>query len=785
MEEEREVVEDKLIALRENLIALGKGEGDIAPARAELPEIDRDVADDHSIVRILELWQAMFRDTFLHYHRLSTALVRSGDAARVLNLWNEYLIHVQSFLSDSLPGNYENLTEHERMCRVHRNLLESQRSVLVLENNANKDIQNSDQANRFDALTNLHNETLARIVERHEEVSARIVTWDDYRDSRNQLLHWLKEIEREKEKLQLRYVHIKSINQILTRIQNLSDKVDNARKQRDILADEFKKVTKFTDDAYASSVKMEYNGIEKRVDNLQASLRTWHDFLTSIKNLIADYERLVNSLHGLYANTQEEISSFSNDIDLSRPKLKKAIDKYTRLRNTINHTESQLENLSVMQEQLKDGLSPQDVKIVNQRVWQLRQQRADLEHQLSIIIHRLQERLETYNIFETRLTRFSDWVTTLESRLEISSESNEMGALDPQDLIRRINSEIQAETLLKEREFEWLVKAGSDLVLSSKKDEKEYSKSTAAKLQDVQQRWYKLLETGRSRIIKINELPQTITQLEEKLSEIRTRLHLIESQLSTSVVFETLTRKTADGKLRERDQIHKKIEGESGEVGETLNLCELVFNDPDVVKGNFDLRNLRTGAEIVDKKWKNLCEMSAHRKNTLNDIRDVAELASSLLPKVDNKLDSIEKRVEKIEARKERGESDNETVSKAVERDLDGLEDDIRKVEAGYGKLAAARGVEMRGEGAATAGRLRSAPRRWGRLKERLCGVSAGAHRQFVAAHGRAVVALAEVDVKLTRAMHLAPAPQDSNATLVELDVSNDCLLQNLCIFNL
>lgn len=771
VQEDGEIVEDKLIALRDNLIALGKSEADIAPAKAELPDIDRDVSDEHSIVRILELWQAMFRDTFLHYHRLSTALVRSGDAATALRLWHEYLLDLQSFLSGTVPADYENLTEHRRLCRVHRNLLTSQRSVLM---NENRETKNRDLVDKFDTLTNLHNETLSRIVERHDEVCTRIAAWDEYREIYTELLRWLKEIEKEKEKLQLRYVHIKRINKILTNIQNLADKLPEGRKLSDKLLQNLKKILVFTEETYAASVRMEYAGIVKRVDNLQASLDTWRDFLTRILGLIGEYEKLTNDLQKLYTKTQSDVMSYSDEDRLSRPQIKKAIDRYSDLRTKIDRTETQIEALSVIQEQLKECLSPQDIRIVSQKVWQLRQQRADLEHQLSIIIHRLQERLEIYTLFDSRLSRFSEWMTTLESRLDIAISSNNIVALDPQDLVRRLTSDIQAETSLKEREFEWLIETGSTLVDFSKKDEKLYSKNTSKQLRDVQERWHKLQETGRNRITKINDLLETISKLEERLTEIRMKLHTIESSLTTTVVIELLTTKTVDAKFTERDEIHKSIENESGEVGKTLNLCELVFNDPDVLKGNFDLRNLRTGADIVEKKWKNICDMSEQRKKALKEIRKSAELVNSLLPKVEKKLDAIEKRVEKIETRKQRGEAEDESISKNVIKDLDALESDIKKLEDAYSRIVSARGIEVRESAADEASRLRSAVRKWQQLRGRLDAAGADAHKQFVSAHGKAVVTLAEADVRLTRALHLAPAPTDKIATLKELDVSID-----------
>ncbi|CAG4949527.1 unnamed protein product [Colias eurytheme] len=81
-----------------------------------------------------------------------------------------------------------------------------------------------------------------------------------------------------------------------------------------------------------------------------------------------------------------------------------------------------------------------------------------------------------------------------------------------------------------------------------------------------------------------------------------------------------------------------------------------------------------------------------------------------------------------------------------------------------------ARGVELRSSGADDAARLRASVRRWQQLRVRVDAAGADAHRQFVAAHGKAVVALAEADVRLTRALHLSPTPTDKAAILKELE---------------
>jgi nesprin-1 len=61
-----------------------------------------------------------------------------------------------------------------------------------------------------------------------------------------------------------------------------------------------------------------------------------------------------------------------------------------------------LEELGVSHEQLKECVSPGDVKMLSQRVWLLWQQHGDCEHQLALLCHHLEEKLALSRMFDTR-----------------------------------------------------------------------------------------------------------------------------------------------------------------------------------------------------------------------------------------------------------------------------------------------------------------------------------------------------------------------------------------------
>lgn len=397
--------EVQLVALRTHLLSLGKTETQLKHLHEHAIDGSPTSEHEHSIVEVLELWQTVFQETFQQYHRLSSRLVQSSDSASALRLWREYLQHVQAFLSSGVPEDYSSLTENRHLCEVHQNLLTSQQTVLSLKTDGSSNVDPA-LAEQFNSLTNLHNETLSRIIERHTEIEVRLSAWDKYKNDQSQLLEWLKNKEKERTQLQLRYIHLRRVPHTLNRVETLIEQIpigeidaENLRKQQTYLL-------RFSNDALATSIRMEHAAIAQRIGNLRAALETWRIFLTKIIDLGKTYNVKVKELQSSFEETQNVITLTSNDLPATPAEIDSKVNQLRGQRVRLNNLTGDLEQINVIQEELKECISPNDMKTIRQTVWILWQQQAELDQQLSLLINQIEERLSLSAIFLAKHERF-------------------------------------------------------------------------------------------------------------------------------------------------------------------------------------------------------------------------------------------------------------------------------------------------------------------------------------------------------------------------------------------
>jgi nesprin-1 len=108
--------------------------------------------------------------------------------------------------------------------------------------------------------------------------------------------------------------------------------------------------------------------------------------------------------------------------------------------------------------------------------------------------------------YSCRQSRFLVWASDVESRVDKGS-----AAEDPEEVLRRLETELQAEVALKSREVDWLLHSGSELAQAYAGDgerEAEQRKEIECKVQQVHDVWNQLQNLGRARANKLHDILQ-------------------------------------------------------------------------------------------------------------------------------------------------------------------------------------------------------------------------------------------------------------------------------------
>lgn len=609
---------------------------------------------EYNIIEVLELWQQIFKETFQQYYRLSSRLIKSQDSTAALKLWREYLDHVQTFLSSTIPEDYASLTENRHLCEVHQNLLISQQSVLSLKTDSDN-IDDPLVRKEFNELTEFHNQTLSRIVNRNSEIQQRIAAWDKYRIDLRDILDWLRDRENERSQLQLRYIHLRRVKMILHRIQRIMDRLPQGEENLKKLNTRNEYLLTFCDDALTTSIRMEQAAISQRISNLKAALETWTLFLNKILHLHKKFDSKVQYLQEQFDDATKFIDNTTRILPLTASDGESRLQSLRDLRIKINGLTSELESINVIQEELKECVSPHDMKAIRQIVWIRMQQQADIDLQLANLINHIEEQISLRVIFDQKYEKLNGWLKDMENRIK---ENHYNLTQDPEKSVKCQLKDLGNEIELKEREKERLMATGRELLTyyaGDSTNDKNNRDEVQIMIDNILQQWELVKLQIKTKSQRMNDIRQTIISLEERIAVIRARLFQTEMELSKPLMFSSSEQSSYNEKEKEFNVLKREIEKESGTVGEILNHCTLLLVDEDTWNVNYNTASLSEAAESLENRWKNLCSLSIERKtqittiwNLIQDVLNIASKQEKWVTKQERELDQHEIDIERI-----------------------------------------------------------------------------------------------------------------------------------------
>lgn len=411
------------------------------------------------------------------------------------------------------------------------------------------------------------------------------------------------------------------------------------------------------------------------------------------------------------------------------------------------------------------------------------QQHADLDQQLTTLINQIDERLSLSDIFAAKYDRLMEWMDGIENRLD--SEAHSV-LRDPEELLRRLEKDVESEIALREREREWLLSSGRELLTfyaTNSDNDQRTRNEIERKVNAVVERWERLKNLCKQRTTQIHELKTTMLKLQDRIAAIRAWLYTVESELAKPVVFESSANSAFDKVVHENEKLQRSIEKESSNVGEVLNLCEMLLSDVDTWKAHVDTNNLSIAVDSLDRRWKNVCKASVERKRRTHTVWTLLLEVLLLTSEQVNWIDEQENDLNKLE------QNLTNLPKNQIQQRIDALESKIREFEQqqpkfkllgqSYSKLVKTDGVDP-----ANIQDLTNASKyilsRYEQLTPRALDIigklnmDMKVYREFLNTHGKAVVALSQIDGDLTKVEHLSkpdPEEQLNNIRMLEQEL--------------
>ena len=203
--------------LRLQLTMLGRTESNLTwmgPERVDSSTALVPYTNNDEVVDTLQLWQNVFEDTLQKYHNLSSLLASQKSKEIALKIWENHLDQVSSALSTPLSESYNEIGEQISVGVVHRGLLMHNQQQLMVR-------QPSEEAPLIQNLTTRNQELLDQIDNRNQVLTNRQLLWEGFTLDQDKLASWLREMEKEKQSLNLKHVALLRLPKLLAKIKQL------------------------------------------------------------------------------------------------------------------------------------------------------------------------------------------------------------------------------------------------------------------------------------------------------------------------------------------------------------------------------------------------------------------------------------------------------------------------------------------------------------------------------------------------------------------------------------
>ncbi|KAE8586936.1 hypothetical protein XENTR_v10021809 [Xenopus tropicalis] len=601
--------EEKSDVIKQQLLELSELSSDIEHLNEESFTLPLDDATLKLLLNLNRLWTKTTESALEECREHQINQMEENNFVQNYKAWLHSLEKLEDNLTGGIAGTFVELKQQQ--CTYERLLAEIainehilpcfiRKALTLLEA---EEENSSELILKLTALKEKWQSVISLVHQRKREIDALLKQWCFLNCSRQRLGNSLAEIQNDMASVSNEKCHslfqtrkmthdFKSKELHLSRWRNIySTALDHGKDLVSVAHPESKNALKHDVTQLQEQWESTQQQLQAILSQNTATLQKWQSFAWT-----AEDRR--NSLH-------EQKLRINEPLPILHEELQKAKESIKELEESLAEWKQSLQELSNMKSDLSQYILAEDGVVLKKQIEALHVQWEELCLRVSVRKQEIEDRLNAWNVFNEKNKELCEWLTQMESKVLQTADVN------IEEMIEKLQKDCMEEINLFSENKHHLKQIGDQLIIASNK-----ARATEIdnKLNKINERWQHLFDIINSRVKKLKETLVIIQQLDKNMSNLRTWLAQIESELSKPVIYSICNDQEIQKKLSEQQDLHKDIELHSSGVASVLNICERLLHDTDACANETECDSIQQTTRSLDKRWRNICAMSMERR---------------------------------------------------------------------------------------------------------------------------------------------------------------------------
>uniref|UniRef100_A0A8C4V2M1 Spectrin repeat containing nuclear envelope protein 2 n=1 Tax=Falco tinnunculus TaxID=100819 RepID=A0A8C4V2M1_FALTI len=511
--------------------------------------------------------------------------------------WMKFLEKMRDALKTNIPERFEELKEQQRVYEVNLEVKIPEHSTLV--------IFRREFISKLLLLKEQWQNLTQTVLQRKKDIDGLVSQWQLFRSSQQSLGRFLDDMNNflAALKSQGRYSphHVRNLIHdckikavILQRWQAMySLTIDVGEKLRTV-----------TDPETSSVLQEELSQLQQSWGNVQALLEKNKMAFIYIIQL---FEKRTKELE----SRVQELKEKSEDLlPVEHEELYKAKEHIKELEQSLADCTPNMKDLLRTKVYVGYCFFTEDMKVLREQAERLHRQWEELCLRVSLRKQEIEDRLNAWIVFNEKNKELCSWLVQMESKVLQTAD------VSIEDMIDKLQKDCMEEINLFSENKLQLKQMGDQLIKAS-------SKNRVAEIDDklnkINDRWQHLFDVIGARVKKLKETFAFIQLLDKNMSNLRTWLARIESELSKPVVYDICDDQEIQKRLAEQQDLQRDIEQHTAGVESVFNICEVLLHDSDACANETECDSIQQTTRSLDRRWRNICAMSMERRMKIEE----------------------------------------------------------------------------------------------------------------------------------------------------------------------